>query len=135
MPAGALPIYVGSRPRVTEQTAEVRHKYDGSLVAVISQAGDALIDEAIQAAVDAQRAMSKVPAHARREALLAVAEALRARREEFATTLLAEVGKPIALCRGEVDRATDTFTNAAEEATRLHGEFMPLDVSPRGAGY
>jgi glyceraldehyde-3-phosphate dehydrogenase (NADP+) len=38
-----------------------------------------------------------------------------------------EAGKPIKTARVEVDRAVFTFAVAAEEATRIGGEWLPLD--------
>jgi len=49
--------------------------------------------------------------------------------------LCVEAGKPIADARGEVKRMIITFELAAEEATRLYGEFQPLDISEKSSGY
>jgi acyl-CoA reductase-like NAD-dependent aldehyde dehydrogenase len=51
------------------------------------------------------------------------------------TALCAEAGKPIKDARGEVARLIDTFRVAAEEAVRIYGEVLPLDISPRAAEY
>jgi hypothetical protein len=45
-----------------------------------------------------------------------------------------ECGKPIKDARGEVTRSIDTFQVAAEESTRIYGEHLPLDISPRNKG-
>ena len=42
---------------------------------------------------------------------------------------MAEAGKPMRLARTEVDRAVLTFKTAAEEAARLGGETIPLDLT------
>jgi acyl-CoA reductase-like NAD-dependent aldehyde dehydrogenase len=57
------------------------------------------------------------------------------RAEELAVALCEEAGKPIKDARGEVTRLIDTFQIAAEEATRIYGEVMPMDISPRAEGY
>jgi len=46
-----------------------------------------------------------------------------------------EAGKPLRDARMEVTRAIDTFRIAAEEAVRIHGEIVPLDISERATGY
>jgi acyl-CoA reductase-like NAD-dependent aldehyde dehydrogenase len=46
-----------------------------------------------------------------------------------------EAGKALKYARVEVDRAVSTFTIAAEEAKRIHGETVPLDAVPAGEGY
>ncbi len=60
--------------------------------------------------------------------------ASRARREEFARTICQEAGKPIRTARIEVDRAINTFQIAAEESTRIYGEYIPLDTLESTAG-
>ena len=57
------------------------------------------------------------------------------RHEEMSKALCIEAGKPIKDARGEVTRLIDTFRIAAEEAVRIYGEVMPLDISPRAQGY
>jgi acyl-CoA reductase-like NAD-dependent aldehyde dehydrogenase len=47
---------------------------------------------------------------------------------------VAEAGKPIRLARAEVDRAVVTFKTAAEEAARLGGESLPLDLTEGNEG-
>ncbi len=56
-----------------------------------------------------------------------IAENIAERKEEFATTMVQEAGKPIKAARIEVDRAIFTFNIAAEESTRIYGEYLPLD--------
>ncbi len=54
---------------------------------------------------------------------------LKEKKEEFARLITAEAGKPIQFSRIEVDRAVMTFQLAAEEAKRIHGEILPLDLN------
>jgi acyl-CoA reductase-like NAD-dependent aldehyde dehydrogenase len=56
------------------------------------------------------------------------------RKEEFARTLAQEAGKPIRAARTEIERSIFTFTVAAEESTRIHGEYLPLDWQEFTAG-
>ncbi|MEK7083728.1 MAG: aldehyde dehydrogenase family protein, partial [Patescibacteria group bacterium] len=70
--------------------------------------------------------------HAKADALLHIANGIKARREEFAETMVAETAKPITYARAEVDRAILTFIDGAEECKRIYGEWMPLDRHPSG---
>jgi acyl-CoA reductase-like NAD-dependent aldehyde dehydrogenase len=79
--------------------------------------------------------MAAMPAYARQAALQACVRRFEARQEELALALCIEAGKPIKDSRGEVTRLIDTFRVAAEEATRIVGEVLPLDISPRAQGY
>jgi acyl-CoA reductase-like NAD-dependent aldehyde dehydrogenase len=83
---------------------------------------------AIQAAVRAFEVTRKLPSYERQRVLRAVAQGITDRREEFARTIALEAGKPIRTARAEVERATFTFNIAAEESTRIYGEWLPLDL-------
>jgi acyl-CoA reductase-like NAD-dependent aldehyde dehydrogenase len=74
--------------------------------------------------------MGQLPAHARYDILQQIATRLSRRRDDFATTISTEAGKPITDARREVARAIQTFTVAAEEARRIPGEVVPLDWTP-----
>jgi acyl-CoA reductase-like NAD-dependent aldehyde dehydrogenase len=76
-----------------------------------------------------------MPSHSRATVLHHVVRRIGDRREELARILAIEAGKPIRDARGEVARCEDTFRVAAEEATRIHGEYLALDISARAEGY
>ncbi len=63
-----------------------------------------------------------------------VSESLSERKQEFARTMAQEAGKPIKAARTEVERAIFTFNVAAEESTRIYGEYLPLDWQEFTAG-
>jgi acyl-CoA reductase-like NAD-dependent aldehyde dehydrogenase len=114
---------------------EVRNKYNGELVGVLPTASREDLDHALEAAEQAEEVMADMPAHRRADILLKTAALLRERSEDLAKTIAAEAGKALKFARAEVDRAASTFTIAAEEAKRLHGETIPLDAVPAGEGY
>ncbi len=124
------PFLIGNQWRHTATTATIRNPYNGQPVAEICLAGKAEADEAVARAVEAAPAMRRLPAHARAGALRKIAGLLAARQDEVARTMTAESGKPIADARREVGRAVQTFTIAAEEATRIPGDVIPMDLTP-----
>jgi glyceraldehyde-3-phosphate dehydrogenase (NADP+) len=79
--------------------------------------------------------MAKLASHARYNILQDMAALLYRRRDEFAQTITAEAGKPIADAKREVNRAVQTLTIAAEEAKRIPGEVVPLDWTPQTESY
>jgi acyl-CoA reductase-like NAD-dependent aldehyde dehydrogenase len=85
-------------------------------------------------AVASLRRARALPRWKRREILEDVAAALIEQKERFAQLIVAEAGKPIRLARTEVDRAVLTFKTAAEEAARLGGESLPLDLTEGNEG-
>jgi len=87
---------------------------------------------ALDAAVAAAPATAALPSHARAAVLDRIAAGVADRREELASLLASEAGKPLALARTEIDRAVFVLRQGAEEATRIGGEVIPLDLQPHG---
>jgi acyl-CoA reductase-like NAD-dependent aldehyde dehydrogenase len=116
------------------ELAEVRAPYDGSVIAQVFQGTRADAELAITSAVKAFGTTRRLPAFERQRVLRRVAQAISQRKDEFARTLAHEAGKPIKAARTEVDRAVFTFNVAAEESTRIYGEYLPLDWQEYTAG-
>ncbi|HYE99773.1 MAG TPA: aldehyde dehydrogenase family protein, partial [Planctomycetota bacterium] len=98
------------------------------VVGECAQAGPEELERAVEAAVRGFEATRRFSSAARSELLRKTAEGLARRRDEVARTITAENAKTIKLSRIEVDRAVATFTAAAEEARRIGGEVLPLDL-------
>jgi glyceraldehyde-3-phosphate dehydrogenase (NADP+) len=113
---------------------EVRHPFDNHVVDTVPHGDAGDVDQALAAAVRGAKAMAKLTAHDRYQILMKAAQTIESRREEFAQTITLEGGKVIAEARVEAGRAVQTLQLSAEEARRLHGETVPLDASPGGAG-
>jgi acyl-CoA reductase-like NAD-dependent aldehyde dehydrogenase len=116
------------------EVLEVRAPYDGSVVGRVFQGTKAHAEAAIAASVKAFGTTRRLPAFERQRVLRRVVEGITARKEEFARTMAQEAGKPLKASRTEVDRAIFTFTVAAEESTRIYGEYLPLDWQEFTAG-
>ncbi len=114
---------------------EVTNKYTGEVFAAVPQARREDVDAALASARRAAALMADLPAYKRCDILLRAAALIGERREEFSRTIATEAAKALKYARIEVDRAISTFTFAAEEAKRLHGETLPLDAIPSGEGY
>ena len=135
MVRSSYPIFVAGEARTPNQDLEVRDKYSGEVVSRVPLAGPDLVEEAIAAATEAAEAMAALPAYRRRDVLRHCVAAFEGRRDELATALCVEAGKPIRDAEGEVQRLIETFDIAAEEATRIRGEVLPLDIAERTAAY
>jgi acyl-CoA reductase-like NAD-dependent aldehyde dehydrogenase len=112
----------------------VLNPYDGSLVGTTWLAGITEYEQATQAALDAAPVMCRMPAFERAAILAKAASAPARRRDEIGRTLAGEAGKPLRDALTEVDRAAMTFQVAGEEARRVGGEVIPLDLAPHGTG-
>src|SRR5580698_1552380 len=113
---------------------DVRAPYDGTLIAHVHQGRREHAEAAIAAAVKAFGTTRRLPAFERQRVLRQIATGIHDRKEEFSRTLALEAGKPIKSARTEVERAIFTFNVAAEEATRIYGEYLPLDTQESTAG-
>jgi acyl-CoA reductase-like NAD-dependent aldehyde dehydrogenase len=113
---------------------EIKSPFDQTVVAQVFQGKKKHAEGAIAAAVNAFGTTRRLPAFERQRVLRRVAEAITERKEEFAHTMALEAGKPIKTSRQEVERAIFTFTVAAEESTRIYGEYLPLDWQEFTAG-
>jgi acyl-CoA reductase-like NAD-dependent aldehyde dehydrogenase len=125
---------VGSGWCATIERGPVRFPYDGSVITQAPVGDAALATAAVDAAAAVQQEVADLPAHLRRAVLRMVRDALDVERQALADLLVLETGKPLVDCVVEVERAIVTWEASAEEVARIHGETVPLDVTPAGAG-
>ena len=97
-------------------------------------ASEAQYEEAVEAAVAAFEVTRTLPAYERGAILRNISAGIKARREELGRIMALEAGKPIRDALIEVDRAVITFRLGAEEAERMVGETIPLDLMPASKG-
>ena len=131
----SYPFYLANEAKSPNEDLEVTDKFTGEVATRVSLATPEDIDKAIAAAAAAAEPLRKMPAYARQEVLNHCVKRFKERAEELALALCIEAGKPIKDSRGEVSRLIDTFQIAAEEATRIGGEVIPLEISSRAKGY
>ena len=94
----------------------------------------AAIERAIAGAEKAFAQTSRLASGRRAAILRRIRDGVESRREEFVESIVAEAAKPVRFARGEVERCLVTLTLAAEEATRIGGEILPVDLDPRAEG-
>ena len=127
-------IYCAGNFITTAQNHSVINPYDGSEVAKTFLAGEAELNQGIDAAGQVADEMANIPSFARFSILKQISEELLALRQQFAELITLESGKPIRNSLAEVDRSIQTFTVAAEESKRLPAEYFSIDWTPAGAG-
>jgi acyl-CoA reductase-like NAD-dependent aldehyde dehydrogenase len=87
-------------------------------------------EAAVEGAVAAFAETRRLPAYERGRILRGISDGIKSRREELGRLIALEAGKPIRDALVEVDRASVTFRLGAEEAERMYGEVIPLDIMP-----
>ena len=113
---------------------EIRSPFDGHVVGSTFLATAEQMERAVVGAQAGFERMRALGAWERAGILRTTAQQIGARREELAALLSAEAGKPIRDARTEIDRGALTFRLAAEEAERMIGETIPLDLAPASKG-
>ncbi len=113
---------------------EIQSPYDHSVVGRVHFAEQGQVEEALAAADNAFKQTRRLSSRERCAVLEKTTAGILARKEELARSITLQSGKPIRDARAEVDRAAMTFDIASEEAKRLGGEFLPLDLSAQTSG-
>ncbi len=145
LPPGALPpdsvalpdgaLHVAGRRIEDGEIAWVTDPWSGERIAPVVLATREQAERAAQAAADAFEATRRMASFARRRLLKEITRRITVAREELANLITRESGKPKTLARFEVDRAIVTFGLGAEEAVRIGGEVVPLDVTESASAY
>ena len=128
------PIYVGGEWTKTSRELKVTAPYDGSVVGRTWLAGPEELERATQAAVDVFPTFSRMPIYDRVELLKGLSAKLRENRQLVIETIAREAGKIIGEATTETDRGIFTLDTAAEEAKRIEGDVIPLDLLPSSKG-
>jgi acyl-CoA reductase-like NAD-dependent aldehyde dehydrogenase len=130
----ASKFLVGGEWRSSPVQRDVINPYTGKSAGAVFQASKEDIDESIAQAVNAFDRMKALSSYERRDILAKTSQGIGAARKELAELITSETGKPITFSRAEVERAVFTFSVAAEEATRIEGEVLPLDLGAASRG-
>lgn len=134
MDAPSLPLRIAGAEVTTGEWIDVRAPWSGALVARAAKAGPAEVERAIARAAEGFEETRRLPAHRRAQILRRLGEELARVRSELRDTIVSEAGKPRRYAEAEVDRGLTTVRLASEEATRIGGEILPVDIEPRGEG-
>lgn len=128
------PFYLAGEWITSGDPLSVLNPWNGQEIAQVAQAALQHLEQAVTAAMKAREACRRFPAWKKYEVLHHIARRLGERKEEFASLICAEAGKPIRFARMEVDRAITTFTLAADAVRNLKGEVLPLDLNAAADG-
>ena len=129
------PYYLANQAQQPNTDLAVRDKFSGKLVTRVAVPDAKTVEKAIVAAVKATAPMQNFKPWARQAVLQHCARRFTERRDELAEALCIEAGKPIKDAGGEVTRLIETFQIAAEEAVRINGETLNLELASRLDGY
>jgi acyl-CoA reductase-like NAD-dependent aldehyde dehydrogenase len=126
--------YIGGIWEPGGKMRPIYRPFDGGVCGVTTVSTLADAERAVAAATRAFPLTAALSSDDRFRILNAIHDGIAARRSEFADTIVAEAAKPIRDARVEVERALLVFSLAAEEARRLGGDVLPLDINPASRG-
>ncbi len=113
----------------TGESLDLVNPADGRVLASFADAGASVVDAAMAAAREGQRAWIGLSAAARGRAMMAVAASVRRHAEALAELETLSAGKPIRDTRGEVAKVAEMFEYYAGWCDKLHGEVIPVPTS------
>lgn len=123
-------LLINGERRKSSTKEDIKNPYNSETIAHVYFAEERDLEDAVISSQKAFDITRKLPAYKRAEILQNIVKGLEQRKEELAKTITLEAGKPIADSRVEVNRAINTFQIASEEAKRIEGEVIPLDLLP-----
>ncbi|ABF40533.1 aldehyde dehydrogenase [Candidatus Koribacter versatilis Ellin345] len=127
-PAASYPFLLNGEWISDGSPVEIHSPFDHKVIGQVFYGSSAHVEAAIRASVEAFQITRKLGSYERERILSAISQKLSEQREDFAHTIALEAGKPIKTARQEVERAIYTFKVAAEESTRIEGEYLHLDT-------
>jgi acyl-CoA reductase-like NAD-dependent aldehyde dehydrogenase len=128
------PMFLAGEWVTSDQPLEIRSPYNDELIGTTYFASHDQLEQAIVAAEKATPVMRDLPTYERAAILTKLAGKMREERDAIARLIALEAGKPIRDAEVETDRGIFTVDTAAEEAKRLEGEVIPLDLLPSSKG-
>lgn len=110
------------------ETKDIVNPYNGNIVKKIYKSNKEDIDKALDYLTATFDKYRNTPTYLKAELLEKVSDKIAERKDELALLITTETGKPIKFSRIEIDRAILTFKLGAEEAKRIEGEVLNLDL-------
>jgi acyl-CoA reductase-like NAD-dependent aldehyde dehydrogenase len=129
-----MQMYVAGRWCGAAREEDVTSPFDGEVLDTVPVAGPDDARAALEAAEEGAQAMRALTPWERSEILRRASNALEGQLPELARTIALEVGKPLLEATNEANRIPDLLRVSASEGARMHGETVPVDAAPGGAG-
>ena len=124
-------LFINGQWKESKHVKEIRSPYDHAVVGKVHFASQEQVEEALAAADNAYRKTRLLSSYERSIVLGKISAGIEERKEELARSITLQSGKVIRDARAEVERAAMTFDIASEEAKRIGGEIIPLDLTPQ----
>jgi glyceraldehyde-3-phosphate dehydrogenase (NADP+) len=128
------PYFIDNQWLYSETTRIVHNPYNEEPLDSICLLEADQIESLVKSSQQAFEETRKLPSHHRAQLLENIAQGIEKERETLTNLLILEAGKPLRYASGEVTRSILTFRIAGEEAKRIGGEVIPLDLNELSEG-
>jgi glyceraldehyde-3-phosphate dehydrogenase [NAD(P)+] len=118
-------IYINGKWIFTEETLEVDTPIDNSVIARVAKAGKREIEAAINAANEKKKQSRDTPVIEKLEIFERARELLLKHKIDVASTIMAELGKPLRAAESEVIATAERLELVMEEVREIAGEYIP----------
>lgn len=132
--AKVYPFFLAGEWHQSEEWLEVKSPHNGEVVGITSVPTEDQLERAVQAAVNGFETTRRLSSEERARILARIRDGVAARKEEFVRIIVQEAGKPWKDASAKVDRALHNLEVASEEAKRVGGEILPLDLREHSRG-
>ncbi len=106
-------------------TIEIKCPATGQLLDTVPNATKEDVDRAVAAALKGQKIWAATPVHQRADILYRFLELVESNKDQLATTLCLETGKPLTEAKFEVGNIAVAFKAFIEKAKHIYGEIIP----------
>ena len=112
----------------SEEIAEVVNPYSNEVVKKVYRSDKDQINTSLNYLTNVFSKFKNTPVYLKADLLEKISDKILINKEELSRLITLETGKPIKFSRIEVDRAALTFKLGSEEAKRIDGEVINLDL-------
>ena len=111
---------------------KVINPYNNELIDQITLLNSKQVEERVERAVQSKSKMRQLSSGDKSLILHDIVKGIETHFDQFVNTIIEESGKPYRYALGEVKRAIQTFTIAAEECKRIPHELVDIDSTEKG---
>lgn len=125
---------IGNEFVSSAETVEIKNPFTNEVVKKVYRSDRNHTNTSLNYLTQVFSKYKNTPVYIKAELLEMISKKISERKEELSLLITAETGKPLKFSRIETDRAALTFKLGSEEAKRIEGEVINLDLL-RGSEY
>lgn len=121
-------FFIGNEFVASAETVEIRNPFTNETVKTVYRSEKDHINTSLNYLTQVFSIYKNTPVYLKAELLEKISKKISERKEELSHLITSETGKPLKFSRIETDRAALTFKLGSEEAKRIEGEVIDLDL-------